>query len=120
MMRFIRIGTVLAALAAAGQAQSIYRDRPDDGKAVYLTADRFAARGDGIADDTAALQAAIDKVQETNGEGIVFIPQGRYRITRTVYVWPSIRLIGYGAQRPVFVLADNAPGFQQGVATMIF
>lgn len=120
MMRFIRIWTVLAALAAAGQAQSVYRDRPDDTKAVYLTADRFAARGDGVADDTAALQAAIDKVQETNGEGIVFIPQGRYRITRTVYVWPSIRLIGYGTQRPVFVLSANTPGFQQGVATMIF
>src|SRR6185369_11107359 len=25
--------------------------------------------------------------------------------------WPGIRLIGYGANRPVFVLGENTPGF---------
>src|ERR1039458_5067630 len=54
------------------------------------------------------------------GEGILFIPQGRYRVTRTIYVWPGVRLIGYGEQRPVFVLADKTPGFQQGVGCMFF
>ena len=51
-------------------------------------------------------------MQETVGQGIVFVPPGRYRLTKTVYVWPSIRLIGYGAKRPVFVLAANTPGYQ--------
>ena len=77
-------------------------------------------RGDGIADDSAAIQAAIDKVQETTGEGILFIPEGRYRITRTIFVWPGVRLIGYGEKRPVFVLADHTPGFQQGIGYMFF
>ena len=27
-------------------------------------------------------------------------------------MWPSIRLIGYGAKRPVFVLAPSTPGYQ--------
>lgn len=120
MMRFIRFGIVFTVMAGVGGAASVYQTRPEDPKAVYLTQDRFAARGDGVADDTAALQAAIDKVQETSGEGIVFVPRGRYRLTRTVYVWPSIRLIGYGAERPVFVLADRTPGFQQGISTMLF
>ena len=70
--------------------------------------------------DTAALQAAIDKVQASSGQGIVFIPEGRYRITHTLYVWPSIRLIGYGAHRPVFTLPANTPGFQKDLGYMLF
>jgi sugar lactone lactonase YvrE len=73
--------------------------------------------GDGVADDTVAIQAAIDRSAE-HGEGILFIPSGRYRISRTVYVWPAVRLIGYGATRPVFVLGDNTPGYQQDLGYM--
>ncbi len=62
---------------------------------------------------SAVLQAAINKVQETGGEGIVFVPSGRYRLTTTVYVWGGIRIIGYGVKRPVLVLAANTPGCQQ-------
>ncbi len=63
------------------------------------------------------MQAAIDRAAE-KGEGIVFVPSGRYRVTRTIYVWPAVRVIGYGATRPVFVLADNTPGYQQGLGYM--
>ena len=68
--------------------------------------------GDGIADDSDAIQRAVDRVQETTTQGVVFVPPGRYRLTKTVYVWPSIRIIGYGATRPVLVLAPDTPGFQ--------
>lgn len=70
--------------------------------------------GDGVADDTAALQSAIDRVAETTGQGLVFLPDGRYRISTTIYLWSGIRLIGYGPQRPVIVLAPNTPGYQSG------
>src|SRR5262245_13331867 len=93
------------------QTSSFYTRRLDDPRAVYLTSDAFAVNGDGDADDTAAIQAAIDKVQETTGEGIVFVPSGRYRLTNTVYVWGGIRLIGYGTTRPVLVLGANTPGY---------
>ena len=95
----------------SAQTSSFYTTRLDDSKAVYLTSDAFDVKGDGAGDDTAAVQAAIDKVQETTGEGIVFVPSGRYRLTNTVYVWAGIRLIGYGATRPVFVLGANTPGY---------
>jgi hypothetical protein len=110
---------VLAALAPLRGA-SRYPLKLDDAKAVYLTPDRFPIRGDGRSDDSAAIQHAIDRVQETTGQGIVFIPSDRYRISRTLFVWPGIRLIGYGATRPAFVLADDAPGFQTGPAYMVF
>jgi sugar lactone lactonase YvrE len=96
--------------AAPLSAASYYTVRLNDPKAVYL--DAFGARGDGVADDTDAIQRAINKVQETVIQGIVFVPEGRYRVTKTIYVWPSIRMIGYGAKRPVFVLADNTAGYQ--------
>jgi hypothetical protein len=100
----------LAAAPAWAWAQSYYTVRLDDPKAVYLEA--FGARGDGVADDSDAIQKAIDTVQETITQGIVFVPEGRYRLAKTINVWPAIRLIGYGAKRPVFVLAANTPGYQ--------
>ena len=71
-------------------------------------------QGDGVADDSAALQQAIDKVASSTGAGVLFVPQGTYRLTKTVYVWPGVRLIGYGDSRPVFTLGENTPGFQEG------
>ena len=62
-------------------------------------------KGDGIADDSSALQQAINKVQEKTNQGILFVPAGRYRLTKTIYIWPGIRLIGFGTTRPAFVLA---------------
>jgi sugar lactone lactonase YvrE len=99
---------------------SWYSLRLEDSKAVYLTADKFSVHADGIADDSEALQQAIDRVQETTVQGIVFVPAGRYRITRTIYVWPGVRVIGYGPTRPEIVLGKDTPGFQQGMGYMVF
>lgn len=96
---------------------SFYPIRPNDGRAIFLTPDKFQIHADGVADDSQAIQAAIDRVAE-NGEGILFVPSGRYRITRTIFIWPAVRVIGYGETRPVFVLADNTPGYQQGLGYM--
>ncbi len=120
MRQVVVLGIVCLGVAFPSGGASFYRARLDDPSAVYLSPDRFPVRGDGRADDSAAIQAAIDKVQETTGEGILFIPEGRYRITRTIYVWPGVRLIGYGERRPVFVLADQTPGYQEGIGDMFF
>jgi hypothetical protein len=100
-------------------AASVITARLDDPKAVYLAAPAFDAHGDGKADDSAAIQAAIDQAGNNVREGIVFVPSGRYRLTRTVYVWPGVRVFGYGATRPVFLLADSTPGFQKGIGVMV-
>jgi Pectate lyase superfamily protein/SMP-30/Gluconolactonase/LRE-like region len=101
-------------------ANSYYTSRLDDPRAVYLTPDNFPVQGDGIADDSDALQNAINRIQETHFQGILFIPPGRYRISKTIYIWPGIRVIGYGQTRPVLVLGANTPGYQQGPTYMIF
>jgi hypothetical protein len=120
-MRFAVIFAVLLSLAAPSPAPaaSAFTSRPDDPAAVTLAAPDFAVRGDGVADDSAAMQAAIDKAASKPGGGLLFVPSGRYRLTRTLYVWRAVRLIGVGATRPVFVLADNTPGYQQGIGLMV-
>src|SRR5277367_6348831 len=102
---------LLAAFAVGATSSSYYPARLEDANAVH---------GDGIADDSEALQQAINKVQETTNQGILFVPAGRYRLTKTIYVWPGIRLIGFGPTRPVFVLGANTAGFQQGPKYMVF
>jgi hypothetical protein len=119
MKRLLVLLLLLAASSSACASSSVYTTRLDDPKAVYLDALEFGARADGAADDSAAIQAAIDKAGSHAREGIVFVPAGRYRLTRTVYVWPGVRVIGYGATRPVFVLAPNTPGFESGMGVMV-
>lgn len=111
---------LLAASALPIFASSYYPSRLDDPLAVYLTPENFSVHGDGIADDSEALQQAVDKVQESTNQGILFVPSGRYRLTRTIYIWPGIRVIGFGPTRPVLVLGANTAGFQQAPAYMVF
>jgi sugar lactone lactonase YvrE len=112
------LGVALSALPLL--AASVFTTRLDDPKAVSLDGPVFGAHGDGKADDSAAIQAAIDTAAtRAVREGIVFVPSGRYRLTRTIYVWPGVRIFGFGPTRPVFYLADNTPGFQNGIADMV-
>lgn len=118
-LRWMLVGSIVLSIATPLWGISYYTRRPDDPKAVYLVKGNQGAHGDGIADDSEAIQQAINKVQETTKQGIVFIPEGRYRISKTILVWPGIRLIGYGSKRPVFLLGKNTSGFQQGLGYMV-
>lgn len=104
----------LTAAQTALASPSVYTSMPDEPRAVTVK-----GAGDGRADDSAAIQQAIDKAAAKGGGGIVFLPAGTYRISRTIFLWPGVRIFGVGAQRPVIVLGKNTPGFQRGVAHML-
>src|SRR5258708_3463928 len=89
--------------AASMRAASFYPQRLEDPPAVYISPSG--------GDDTATLQQALNKVQETTRQGMVLLAPGHYRISDTLYIWPGIRMIGYGPERPVLVLPANTPGF---------
>src|SRR4029079_4264966 len=78
----------LATSVPAWAGRSVYLTAPADPKAVTVK-----ATGDGVTDDGAAIQQALDAVSNRGAGGIVFLPSGRYRITRTIYVWPRVRLL---------------------------
>jgi len=61
--------------------------------APVLAADKPAGvMGDGIADDTAAIQAALDATGKTGGE--VFLPSGVYRVAGSLRVPTGVTLRG--------------------------
>src|SRR5438067_2020126 len=103
-----------AAASAAPSSVSAFQTMPDDPNAVVVH-----AKGDGATDDTDAIQQAIDAAFKKGEGGIVFLPSGRYRITKSILISPAVRVYGVGKTRPVFVLAPNTPGFQKGVANMV-
>jgi hypothetical protein len=73
----------------------------------------FGAVGDGVTDDTTAIQAAVNAA-EANRANEIHFPVGEYVITSTITLTSGIRLIGYGAmgaqvvQGAVFVHKANS------------
>lgn len=95
---------VLAAAAASRTDAAESASSPDGTTSVR----DFGAVGDGVGDDTAAVQAAVDR------GGAILFPPGRYRLTQTVNVdlaqtgWAS--LLGRGAAR--IIMDGPGPAFR--------
>ncbi len=64
----------------------------------------YGAQGDGINDDTKALQKAIDENE------IVFLPKGYYLISKTLQLTPKTKLIGT-ARHLSIIFANGEKGF---------
>jgi sugar lactone lactonase YvrE len=105
---------VLNAVPSRARQDSVYPVAPPDPSGVYVTPGAEGVSGDGINDDTRGIQAAIDQAGVDRNGGVVFIPSGTYLLTDTVNVWPGVRIIGYGPERPVLRLAPKTPGFRNG------
>lgn len=92
---------------------SFYKERPLDERAVYFTEEYFDITSDGLTDVSNQLQDAIYSVVKQDGYGVLFVPQGTYLISKTIYIPKAVRIIGYGEERPKFILKDNAVGFDR-------
>ncbi len=106
------MSALLSAQTTNWRGESVYKLRPDDPEAFYFTPENYNIRADGKMDVSEALQKAIYQVKTERNFGILFIPEGRYLISRPIYVPPSIRLIGYGKTRPEIILAEKSRGYQ--------
>jgi sugar lactone lactonase YvrE len=121
-MNFLKkfVLTALLSCLIASQntfSQSFYEAKPDDKEAFYFSPENFGIKADGKTDVSDSLQLAINKLKREKGFGILFIPEGKYLISKTIYIPKAIRLIGYGKNRPEFILGANTPGFQDEVST---
>ena len=72
-------------LAATAQAAPVPPGR-------QVSAADFGAKGDGKADDTVALQAGLDAAYAGTG-GVLVIPPGTYRVTRTLRISPKHNIV---------------------------
>ncbi|HUU08994.1 MAG TPA: glycosyl hydrolase family 28-related protein [Phycisphaerae bacterium] len=107
---------VLAGPASAGEI--IF---PADPRAVIDVKRDCGAKGDGVADDTAALQSAIERVGGSDYTRSIYLPSGTYLITRTLVLKPpgdgkegsmvGPWLWGQDRAKTVIRLADGAEGF---------
>jgi hypothetical protein len=80
--------------------------------------ERFGAKGDGVTDDTAALQQAFDELMGRNE--LLYFPNGTYRVSAPVGIFGGkahsrtrfMNLQGQSRDGVIIRLTDNAPGFQ--------
>jgi len=77
----------------------------------------FGAMGDGITDDTAAIQAAIDSVSKNYGYGTVFIPEGEYVITKQIALKSNVNIKGTGPKSVLILRNITDTYFQAFMAT---
>ncbi len=114
LIAFAGFGTTTL-FGVTAKSKSFYTQKLNDPDAVFFTPENFGIDNDGKTDVSDALQQAINKVKKEFNFGIVFLPEGTYKISKTIYIPKAVRLIGYGAKRPVIVLARNSSGFQNEV-----
>ncbi len=93
-------------------AQSVYTQKPNDQEAIFFTAESFNINSSGEQDVSETLQHAINLLKKEKNFGILFIPEGKYLISKTIYVPKAIRIIGYGKNRPEFILKRSSEGYQ--------
>lgn len=60
----------------------------------------FGAVGDGVANDTVAVQAAINAAGAAGG-GVVYFPEGTYLVSTLTMSSPNVRLIGSGIRSTI-------------------
>jgi hypothetical protein len=92
------VASTLATLAASGGANLIGYASGVSSPIAQTVQDKlrqlvnvldYGAVGNGTTDDTAAIQAAIDEMEGSGNGGVVYIPQGRYKLTSNLTLtWP--------------------------------
>jgi hypothetical protein len=95
--------------AVAGAENIIF---PPDSGIIDVTAEPYNAKGDGVTDDTKAIQAALNDYPAKGA--IIYLPNGTYRISNTLKWAKDQRLTvlqGQSRAGAVIRLKDACPGF---------
>jgi len=121
----MRTAFVFGLAVAIGTCATAARGReivfPSDPRAIIDVRRDCGAKGDGKADDTAALQSAVERANGKDHSRFIYLPAGTYRITRSLILKPpgdgkegamvGPWLWGQDRDRTLIRLADGAEGF---------
>ncbi|HEY3398668.1 MAG TPA: glycosyl hydrolase family 28-related protein [Armatimonadota bacterium] len=97
-------------------------DEPRYHREHYKIVTDFGAVGDGVADDTQAIQDAIDYHAGSLGDkhaGIVFFPAGTYKLSDSLLLWKGMHLLCDPQAKATLILPAATPGFAGEVKAMI-
>ncbi len=116
------VALALALLALPAGAENIVY--PDDAGVVNIKT-QYGAKGDGVTDDTAAIQKAVDEKRGTGS--ILYFPNGTYMVTDGVGIFGGKphsrdRFLTYQGQSEagaVIRLKDKSPAFQDPAKSKI-
>jgi len=92
-----------------------------EGKTVTVSVKDFGAMGNGIADDTTAIQKAIDAVTRSGG-GVVFFPSGTYKVSlnpatsHAITIGPKLTFRGEGHKNTTIALGDRQGNYNSIIA----
>jgi hypothetical protein len=80
---------------------------------IDVTKPPYSAKGDGIADDTQALQKAI--AENERKSRTLYLPKGTYLVSDKLSWYNELTLQGAGREFTTIRLKDNAPGYGNAV-----
>jgi len=104
-MRFYVVLVLLVHIHSSGRCADVVL--PRDAGCIDVR-EKFGALGDGVADDSVAIQKALDSVPE---RGIIYFPTGSYRITRSLNLPRGAILQGRNRETTVLKLEDHFAAF---------
>ncbi len=92
--------------------ESVYQQRFEDEMGIFFTEEEFPELREASDDVSGVLQKALKRLVDEQQYGILYIPEGEYRLKETVLIPRAVRLIGYGEKRPVFILPEGTEGYE--------
>jgi len=108
---------------ADGTTFPVLRDRLNDvddkigilfNRADWVSVKEFGAKGDGVTDDTQAIQNAL-----SSGASVVFFPRGTYLVTSTLNIGFDTILIGAGRRRTIINPKGDITGLRINSANRV-
>lgn len=90
----------------------------DAGYKVFRNVKDYGAKGDGVTDDTAAINRAITDGNRCGQEcgsstvhpAVVYLPSGKYLVSSNIIMYYNTQIIGNPNDRPVIIGAPNSAG----------
>lgn len=104
--RFLKGAALAGAAVAAGGIPMSADEKPINPAGPSFNVRQLGAVGDGVTDDTQAIQAAIDAAIKAHG-GHVYFPSGQYRVTRSLVFSSADRFDVTGDGRTSILLHEN-------------
>src|ERR1035438_6245589 len=100
-LRSVGVATGAAGILAASGKTTLAAQSTDENDPGIFNVAAYGAKGDGIADDTDAIQHAIDAAGSyskgnVNKGGVVILPTGVYQVSKTLLISQAIKILGQG------------------------